>query len=331
MSEDYAFKDYNQYSSPQLAVMMRMSNAFHNALNNARILTNSTIFIADYGSSECLNSLLFFKDSFAPFRETSQQPILLFHNDLPTNNWTKSFKTILEHQNSYVNLPNIYFSSIGRSFFNQILPDSSVHIGFSSLAFHFLSEDLCAPDHALASSSVDQEFKERIVKFAHEDLINLLELRYKELVDHGVLLMQFAGENMDIGVYLHEANEKAYEKGIINREEKRNLSTGSYGRTTEEVQRALDIEREKFKVLYISKEKIPMFNEKNEKNIEVFLGLCRGFLGFKLQKSVRRTDEERNQILKFYIDELLDIFERRDHQLLTDIYIISLEKIPKER
>ncbi|CAG9333805.1 unnamed protein product [Blepharisma stoltei] len=330
-SIDYAFQNYNEYSSPALTVMMRMSNAFQEALSKARTLDSSTITIADYGSSECLNSMLFIKHALTPFRETSQQPILIYHNDLPTNSWSKAFKTILEHQDSYINLPNVYFSSVGRTFFEQILPDNSVTIGISSISFHFLSEDLSAPDHVLASSSNDLEFKEKAAKFAHDDLINLLELRYKELVDHGTLILQFAGETMDFGQYLQDANERLYEKGIVTEEEKTSLSAASYGRTTEEVQRALDQEREKFRVLYFNKEKVPMFTGKSEKHIEIFTGMSKMVVGFQLQKTIKRTEEERNEILKQYVDEMKDLFEAKDQQLFTDLYIVALEKISRDK
>ncbi|CAG9324228.1 unnamed protein product [Blepharisma stoltei] len=70
----------------------------------------------------------------------------------------KAFRTIVDSNESYRKVPNTFFSAIGLSFYEQILPEETVHVGFSSSAIHWLSEPLSAPDHIIPSAFEDSEF-----------------------------------------------------------------------------------------------------------------------------------------------------------------------------
>ncbi|CAG9324229.1 unnamed protein product [Blepharisma stoltei] len=86
---------------------------------------------------------------------------------------------------------------------------------------------------------------------AHKDLVSILKLRYKELAPLGRLILQFADRTHEslISNIWQEASENMFSKGIINEEEKRDLTIPMYRRSAEEIQRALDEMHDYFRVL----------------------------------------------------------------------------------
>mmetsp|Transcript_5906 Transcript_5906/g.5797 ORF Transcript_5906/g.5797 Transcript_5906/m.5797 type:complete len:138 (-) Transcript_5906:619-1032(-) len=132
----FAFQSYNESSSYQRRILLKATDALFDGLNYIKEIEKGVITIADYGSSEVYNSMVFLSNILQRFRESSQQPIYIVHNDLPDNNWIKVFKTIVDSNESYRRVSNTFFSAIGLSFYEQILPEETVHIGFSSSAIH---------------------------------------------------------------------------------------------------------------------------------------------------------------------------------------------------
>mmetsp|Transcript_5908 Transcript_5908/g.5801 ORF Transcript_5908/g.5801 Transcript_5908/m.5801 type:complete len:88 (-) Transcript_5908:184-447(-) len=82
----FAFQSYNESSSYQRRVLLKATETLYDSLNYAKETENGTIVIADYGSSEVYNSMVFLTSILQRFRESSQQPIYIIHNDLPDNN-----------------------------------------------------------------------------------------------------------------------------------------------------------------------------------------------------------------------------------------------------
>jgi SAM dependent carboxyl methyltransferase len=109
------------------------------------------IVLADYGSSEGQNSLAHMRTAIAVLRARigQQRPIMVYHTDLPANDFTSLFKVVHNHPDSYLrDQQNIFPSAIGRSFYHQILPPNHVDLAWSSYAAVWLSRIPCPiPDH----------------------------------------------------------------------------------------------------------------------------------------------------------------------------------------
>jgi len=150
---------------------------------------NSAIVLADYGSSDGNNSLgwinevIKIRDEHIHNNTKHQLHIILV--DLETNDWNYMWK-----QSGKWPADGIFFSSIGRSFYHQLLPDSSVHVGISATSFHWLSN---IPDKPLCS--VLCHLSDQVENFgfwkkqAKEDWNKLLLHRSKELVPGGTLIV----------------------------------------------------------------------------------------------------------------------------------------------
>jgi hypothetical protein len=68
------------------------------------------------------------------------RPILVFHVDLPSNDFTSLFEVADADPDSYtLDEPNVFPCAIGRSFYKSVLPPGSVDLAWSSFAAHWLS------------------------------------------------------------------------------------------------------------------------------------------------------------------------------------------------
>jgi hypothetical protein len=109
------------------------------------------IVIADYGSSEGKNSLAPMRAAIAVLRARAgpQRPIIVYHTDLPANDFNTLFEVLESDPDSYVHGErNLFPSAIGRSFYRSILPPSHVDLAWSSYAAVWLSRiPQQIPDH----------------------------------------------------------------------------------------------------------------------------------------------------------------------------------------
>jgi SAM dependent carboxyl methyltransferase len=98
--------------------------------------------IADYGSSEGKNSLAPMRAAIAALltRTGPQRSIIVYHTDLPANDFSTLFDVLESDPDSYVRgEQNVFPSGIGRSFYQSILPPKHVDLAWSSYAALWLS------------------------------------------------------------------------------------------------------------------------------------------------------------------------------------------------
>ncbi|CAG9324235.1 unnamed protein product [Blepharisma stoltei] len=331
----FALQNYNVSSSHQRKILMAAKDAFTEILNHTKTITNGKIVIADYGCSEGKNSMEFLFFTLKKFRENSSQSVFIIHNDLPENDWVKAYKTLLESQESYIKIPDVYFSAIGRSFYSQILPNNSLHIGFSSASIHWLSQPLCAPDHAFPSSSDDLGFLETASNIAHNDLVTFLRHRHQELVDSGRLLLQFGDRNAKdtvLTMILQAACENLYNKGIITDEEKRKITIPMYRRSNEEIIRALDEVSGLFRVVSIDRIRTEWNTSDSEEEWKESVNQVKKFIGnlmrIPMSKAINRSGENFEAIFLEFSKEVDSLAESACAEYCIATYhSIVLEKI----
>jgi len=129
---------YNRNSRVQAAALRTVVAVFGQAARMVALPPDSQpIVIADYGSSQGHNSLLPLQVAIQVLRQRVGQnrEISVVHTDLPKNDFTALFQTLMESPESYLRKdPATFASAIGRSFYEQILPTGSVTLGWSSWA-----------------------------------------------------------------------------------------------------------------------------------------------------------------------------------------------------
>ena len=134
---------YNRSSQVQAAGLSPAVSMLESAARTVPLPAGSQpIVIADYGSSQGLNSLLPLGAAVAILRGRigATRAISVVHTDLPENDFSVLFQTLNTDPNSYLQHDRAVFASaVGRSFYEQVLPSESVTLGWSSWAVQWLS------------------------------------------------------------------------------------------------------------------------------------------------------------------------------------------------
>jgi|SRR5215471_386332 len=201
------------------------------------------IVIADYGSSQG-------KNSFAPIglaikslraRVAPNQPITVFHIDQPSNDFNSLFQVLSSDPDSYsIDEPNVFPCAIGRSFYENVLPADSVHLGWCSYAAVWLSRiPALIPGHFLPAVSTG-DVRLQFDRQAAMDWKTFLSLRASELKPGGRLIVVLPTDNGLTGFeeIMNQANAAIAElvdEGAITAEERARMVLGTHLRRIEDL------------------------------------------------------------------------------------------------
>jgi hypothetical protein len=198
------------------------------------------IVIADYGSSEGKNSLAPMRAAIAVLRARvgPKRPILVYHTDLPANDFSTLFKVLETDPDSYVRGErNVFPSAIGRSFYQCVLPPNHVDLAWSSYAAVWLSQiPRQIPDHFFipySTGAVRADFDRQ----AALDWEAFLSLRAAELRPGGRLVVALPSLTDDgltgfapLAPLMDRANEvlsELVDAGLITSEERGRMTLAS--------------------------------------------------------------------------------------------------------
>ena len=151
------------------------------------------IVIADYGASTGHNSLLPIGAAIAVLRKRTRHDhsTLVVHTDVPDNDFTAMFRTLADDPDSYLHKDAATFASaVGRSFYEQIMPSSSVNLGWSSWSIQWLSRvPSPIPDHIQVAYSADEDVRAAYARQAAHDWHEFVAFRGRELRRGGRLVV----------------------------------------------------------------------------------------------------------------------------------------------
>jgi hypothetical protein len=160
------------------------------------------VVIADYGSSQGKNSLAPMRIAIENVRPRigPNRPISVFHIDQPSNDFNTLFEVLDTDPDRYaLDEPNVFPCAIGRSFYENVLPPDSVHLGWSSYAAVWLSRiPTIVSGHFIALRGTPAE-RAAFQRQAAEDWEAFLSLRARELRPGGRLVVVLPALN-DEGV-----------------------------------------------------------------------------------------------------------------------------------
>jgi len=238
---------YNRRSQVQAAGLSPAVPMLEQAARTVALLAGSQpIVIADYGSSQGHNSLLPIGAAIAVLRErcAPERAISVVHTDVPQNDFTVLFQTLLNDSNSYLRKDRAVFASaVGRSFYEQILPADSVTLGWSSWAVQWLSKvPGPIPDQVQVAYSKDEKTRTAYYGQAAEDWRNFLLARGRELCSGGklVVLVMARDENGEFGYQplveaLYSTLLEMEASGFIRTEELHRMAIPTVGRSREDL------------------------------------------------------------------------------------------------
>lgn len=148
------------------------------------------LVLADMGAAQGRSEMAPLSLAVRALRSRSSAPIVVFHTDLPGNDWGSLFSTVEEADDSYLcAAADVYPAVIGRSFYGRLVPDEHVLVGWSAIAVHWLSRlpaDLPGAVYcAFAEGSVAEAFRDQ----ARADWRCFLTTRAAELRPGGELVV----------------------------------------------------------------------------------------------------------------------------------------------
>jgi hypothetical protein len=153
---------------------------------------HQSVVLADYGSSQGKNSMVPMQIAIRSLRGRigPHRPICVFHIDQPSNDFNTLFEVLDTDADSYaLGDPNVFPAAVGRSFYEQVLPPSSVDLGWCSYAAVWLSRiPALIPGHVVSIRSTGNVRAEFERQAAH-DWKAFLSLRAKELRSGGRLVV----------------------------------------------------------------------------------------------------------------------------------------------
>jgi S-adenosylmethionine-dependent carboxyl methyltransferase len=153
--------------------------------------------LADYGSAQGHNSLLPMRGAIAALRARQPSPapaILVIHTDLPGNDWTTLFETVLSSPESYLaGTTDVFTFASGTSIYRRIFPPSEIALGYSAITTHWLSRKPGElPDHIWSARATGAP-RTAWAAQARADWYAFLGHRAAELVPSGRLVMVNSG------------------------------------------------------------------------------------------------------------------------------------------
>ena len=151
--------------------------------------------IADFGCAGVANSLPYIDSVIAEVTKLSPaMSFVILFADLPDNDFTLSSKIANEH---FKEKKHVFPMLIGKSFYEQNVPDEGIDFAFSFISVHWLSK-VPGPLHGQIFGYApikDAEERKAWEEVAHDDLVTFLTMRKKELRAGGVLVVSVMNQD----------------------------------------------------------------------------------------------------------------------------------------
>ena len=237
---------YNKHAHPQGAGAALATPSLQRAVEKIALEPGEQpVIVADYGSSQGKNSLVPMGSAVRNLRLRlgPNRPICVFHVDQPSNDFNSLFEVLSSDPDRYVlNQANVFPCAIGRSFYEQVLPPESVHVGWSSNAAMWLSRvPSLIPGHFWSVRSTGAA-RAAFEQQAAEDWEAFLSLRVREMRPGArlVIVLPTVPDDRSSGMagLMDHANsvlQEMVEEGAITAAERAQMVLGSHPRTKREI------------------------------------------------------------------------------------------------
>jgi hypothetical protein len=213
---------------------------------------NEHVVVADYGSSQGKNSLAPMKVAVGGLRKRigPDRAISVFHVDQSSNDFNSLFEVLESHPDRYaLDDPKVYPAAIGKSFYEQVLPAGSVHLGWSSYAAVWMSQvPARIPGHFIgirSTGTVRADFDRQSAR----DWRAFLTVRAQELRPGGRLVVVLPGidDNGFAGIeplfdHANATLEEMVAEGEITSEERSRMALGAHPRRSRDLLEPFEVD-----------------------------------------------------------------------------------------
>ncbi|WP_341313042.1 SAM-dependent methyltransferase [Paraburkholderia sp. IMGN_8] len=232
---------YNRHATPQAGgAAIALPHLRQAVASLALEPHDQPVVIAEYGSSQGKNSQAPMRVAIAALRARAgpDRPILVYHEDLPVNDFNSLFEVLDSDPDRYIrDEPLVFPCAIGRSFYGSVLPPAYVHLGWSAYAAVWLSRvPVPIAGHIFlpcTTGVVNAAFHEQ----AARDWETFLALRARELRPGGRLVVVLPGADDDgrtgLEALMNHANDALTQmatEGAITTDERAHMLLATFAR-----------------------------------------------------------------------------------------------------
>lgn len=188
---------YNRNSSLQEAAILQILPLWRDLVAGAPV-RDDVFVIVDYAASQGKNSLAPLNLAIDNLltRRKAPKAIEVVHTDLPANDFSSLFETLIGDPESYLRKgAGVYPSAVGRSYFEPILAPNRAHLAWNSWSLQWLSARPAEiPDHIFIDGSADLAARRAFDEWLAQDWRAFLQARATELAPDGRLLTMFVAK-----------------------------------------------------------------------------------------------------------------------------------------
>lgn len=155
-------------------------------------LGDRPLAIADFGCAQGRNSMAAMRCAIREIRSRigPEVPITIVHTDQPENDFRSLFMLLRDSDESYLRVDALVFASaIGRSFYEQIFPPSSILFAWSAFAVHWMSGSPVSSAGHIWTRLTQPEIRRRFADRSAADWRLFLSHRARELQPGGKLVV----------------------------------------------------------------------------------------------------------------------------------------------
>ncbi|KAF9765221.1 Methyltransferase fus9 [Fusarium sp. DS 682] len=336
---------YSSHAALQHSAMLKALPLFRAAAEAVAKLDFARTSIVEYGSAHGNNSL---EPMEVILKSIPTRSLELLFCDRPENDFSTLSKTVTTWAKGLegAQFPqSLFISMIPRNFYEQVIPSQSAHLGFSLATLHHL-------DRVPQSTEDAQHESQHRQHQAHIDFSNFLELRSREIVPGGSLVLSFISqastgyENYSGPVNAcRNAMIQMVQQGKIPLSVAQAFRVPTYNRTLADVKDVIEENTQIWKVQDLFEADIthPAFYELRRTSsskeasyrytdtiIDWLMAVCSGYFikALRLGYQDGYTEEEEEALLHEWVTQTKGLFMRdhKDEELVCSFIYIRLER-----
>jgi hypothetical protein len=192
---------YNRDSNTQHEDFVRYLDTLLECIDAAEVERTQQYSLIDYGCSLGANSILAMNRLIQYIHEhTSVDAFSAYHNDLPSNDFNALLNTLGRSSHNYQNISGCraFTQLVPASFFQQVVPDRQIDLGFTVAAVHWLTR-IPNSDYkdAVFLSDVNPQARAALLGQAARDWRSFARARNKEIKSGGLLFIMVLSSEID--------------------------------------------------------------------------------------------------------------------------------------
>jgi hypothetical protein len=120
----------------------------------------------------------------------ADMPIVVVHTDLPSNDWASLFELVEQSDGSYLTgQHDVYAYAAGRSLYGALVPDRAMHLGWSGITVHWLSQVPVVVRDTIYANLTTGATRAALAEQSRLDWESFLRERARELDDGGQIVV----------------------------------------------------------------------------------------------------------------------------------------------